>query len=152
MGYFWATAWVQSMDLVWATRVGITGQLKVWGMWKQFGFKTNFCISHWTTGTIKSVQNELLAAPVCSVPMVVQTTVTGLLWYWKKLKNMMILGQDKEHLFFYACTCAFQLLKGVDNSAYNMNYSCFKGTVLSMNARTIKNINITQKLTGWGWQ
>lgn len=29
----------------------------------------------------------------CSVHMDVQTTMSGLLWYWRKLKNIMILRQ-----------------------------------------------------------
>ena len=31
----------------------------------------------------------------------VQTTITGFFWYWGKLKNMMILRQVLQTLFFY---------------------------------------------------
>ncbi len=40
--------------------------------------------------------NSLLAVPICSIPISVQTTVTRLLWYWRKPKNMMILSRSVD--------------------------------------------------------
>lgn len=54
-----------------------------------------FCLylfTFWQISTFKGMPNELLGVPICSVPISVQTNVTGLLWYWKKPKNVMILS------------------------------------------------------------
>lgn len=37
--------------------------------------------------------NYLQAGPVCSTPTDVETTITIFVWYWRKLKNVIILKQ-----------------------------------------------------------
>lgn len=49
------------------------------------------CSPIWQKGTIKSIQNYLLAAPACAVLIHVLTTITGLVWRGREPTNMMIL-------------------------------------------------------------
>lgn len=57
-----------------------------------YSFKLVF-VDIFQIGTIRSMLNELLAAPVCRAPVDEQTTISGSMWYWRKLKNLMILRQ-----------------------------------------------------------
>lgn len=50
-------------------------------------FLACICFTFWQTGTSKNDPNRLLAAPVCSLPVDVQTTIAGLLRYWRKPKK-----------------------------------------------------------------
>lgn len=52
-------------------------------------------------GTFKSMPNEFLEADVCSVTIDVHTPITGLVYYLRKLKNVIIFCQVLSSLFFH---------------------------------------------------
>ncbi len=62
--------------------------------------KTVFCV-YLHFGKTSPLKVAESAAPVCSLSMDVHTDITGLLWYWKKLKNRKILRQVLQCFFVF---------------------------------------------------
>lgn len=92
---------------------------------------------------MKSMPNELLAAPDHSAPMDVQAAAAGLLWYWRKVKNVMILKQvlDVQRTSF----CL--ICKWISGSLF-----VYSGTVItseSVNQAEWENLSLCSDLTKW---
>lgn len=77
----------------------------VWGILNALNFETKVPIiwgsggckeEYWQIGLMKSLPNYLLATSVCNVHMHVHTTIRGLVWYRRKVKNMTILRQGLD--------------------------------------------------------
>lgn len=57
--------------------------------WALF-FQPRYLLTLRYTGSIKNMPNWLLVVPFCDLSMDVQKTITGLHFYWRKFKNVMI--------------------------------------------------------------